>query len=242
MHSRHLLALALSAALLALPLAATAQDEGGEEEEGIFSWNAALASDYLFRGVSQNEEDPTLQLGADLNFANGLYVGAWASNVDFGDEGSPDVELDYYVGWNTDLSERWNLDLMLTRYAYLGEADDYGALDYNEFIATLSLDETYGFVLGYTNDVYALDDDGWYYGLTGSWTIADSFGLDVGVGHSTFASSTEIEDYTDWSISVNRDFGPVNISLGYYGTDGNGDDNFGDLADDRLMLMFSIGG
>ncbi|KAA2286293.1 TorF family putative porin [Arenimonas fontis] len=242
MQSKQLLPLALIAALLATPLAAVAQDEGGEEESGIFSWNAALTSDYLFRGVSQTNEDPALQLGADLNFSNGLYVGVWGSNVDFDEQGSPDVEVDYYVGWNTDLSERWNLDLMLNRYTYLGEADDYGPLDYNEFITTLTLDETYGFVLGYSNDVFALDDDGWYYGVTGSWTIADRFGLDVGVGHSTFGDSTGIEDYTDWSIAVNRDFGPVNVSLGYHGTDGNGDDNFGDWADDRLVLTFSIGG
>lgn len=242
MRTRHLLPLALTGALLALPLAATAQDEAGEEESGIFSWNAALTSDYMFRGASQSDEEPALQLGADLNFSNGLYVGVWGSNVDFAEEGGPDIEVDYYIGWNTDLSERWNLDLMINRYTYLGEADDYGPLDYNEFITTLTLDETWGFVLGYTNDVYALDDDGWYYGVTGNWTLADTYNVGFTLGRSTFASSTGYEDYSDWSFSVGRDFGPVNISLGYYGTDSDGEANFGSWADDRLVLTFSIGG
>lgn len=242
MHApKKLLPFALAAALLALPLAATAQDEAAEEEESMFSWNAALSSDYLFRGVSQNDEKPTLQLGADLNFGSGFYVGVWASNVDFG-AGGPDVELDTYIGWNTDLSERVNLDLALNRYNYIGEQDGYGALDYNEFLGVVTLDETWSLTLGYTNDVYALDDDGFYYGLGGSFDVGHGWGLDITVGQSTFGSSTGIDDYMDYSIGVNRDLGPVNMAIGYYGTDSSGTDNFGDAADDRFMITFSIGG
>ncbi|PRH82702.1 TorF family putative porin [Arenimonas caeni] len=242
MHTKKkLLPFALAAALLALPLAATAQDEAAEEEESMFSWNAALTSDYMFRGASQTDGEAALQLGADLNFDNGFYVGVWASNVDFG-TGGPDVEVDTYIGWNTDLGERVNLDLMLNRYNYLGEQDGYGAIDYNEFIGTLTLDETWSFTLGYTNDVYALDDDGFYYGLGGSFDVGMGWGLDVTVGHSTFGSSTGYEDYSDFSVGVNRDFGPVNVAVGYYGTDSAGDDNFGDTADNRFVVTFSIGG
>ena len=235
------LSIALSAALLSLPLAAAAQDEAAEESDSGFSWNAALTSDYVFRGVSQTDEDPALQLGMDFSFDNGFYVGAWGSNVDFG-TGSPDIELDTYIGWNTDLSDSVNLDLMLNRYNYFGEADWYGSADYNELIATLSVNETYNFTLGYTNDVYNLDDDGYYYGLAGSWGLGEAWGLDASVGRSAFGSSTFIEDYTDWSLSVNRDVGPVNIALGYYGTDSDGEWNFGEAADDRVVLTFSIEG
>ncbi len=242
MHTKKkLLPFALAAALLALPLAATAQEEAAEEEESMFSWNAALTSDYMFRGASQTDGEAALQLGADLNFDNGFYVGVWASNVDFG-TGGPDVEVDTYIGWNTDLGERVNLDLMLNRYNYLGEQDGYGAIDYNEFIGTLTLDETWSFTLGYTNDVYALDDDGFYYGLGGSFDVGMGWGLDVTVGHSTFGSSTGYEDYSDFSVGVTRDFGPVNVAVGYYGTDSAGDDNFGDTADNRFVVTFSIGG
>lgn len=244
MKTKHVLSLALAAALFA-PLAATAQDEApaeeaAAEEESIFSWNAAISTDYVFRGVSQTDEEASLQLGADLNFANGLYAGVWGSNVDFGD-GGPDIEVDTYVGWNTDLSERWNLDLMLNRYNYLGEQDGYGDIDYNEFIGTLTLDETWGFTLGYTNDVYALSEDGFYYGLSGSWEVF-GWGLDANIGRSTFDEATGIEDYVDFGVSINRDFGPVNAALGFYGTDREGDINFGEVADNRLMLTFSIGG
>ena len=241
------LSLALATALFALPLVASAQenpadetDVAAEEEESMFSWNAALTSDYVFRGVSQSDEEPALQLGADLAFDNGFYVGAWGSNVDFG-EGSPDIELDTYIGWNTDLADTVNLDVMLTRYNYIGESDDFGDGDYNELIGTLTWNEMIAFTAAYTNDVYALEEDGFYYAVNGSWELGGGFGLDAGVGRSLFDEATEIEDYTDWSLSVNRDFGPVNIALGYYGTDSNGDWNFGETADDRVVRTFSIG-
>lgn len=232
---------ALAALLLAAPALASAQDADEAEEASMLSWNAAIATDYMFRGVSQTDGEAALQLGADLSFDNGVYVGVWSSNVDFG-AGGPDIELDTYIGWNVDLNERWNLDLAVNRYNYIGEQDGYGAIDYNEFLANLALDETWTFSFGYTNDVYALDDDGFYYGLGGSFELGYDWGLDVTVGHSTFGDSTGIDDYSDFSVSFNRDFGPVNAAIGYYGTDAAGDDNFGEAADNRFMLTLSIEG
>jgi uncharacterized protein (TIGR02001 family) len=252
--SRSKIVLALAAALFALPLTGFAQEnpadetapaeeapEAVEEEESMFSWNAALTSDYVFRGVSQTDEDPALQGGFDLALAHGWYAGVWGSNVDFGD-GGPDVEIDTYIGWNHDLTDEWNLDLMLNRYNYIGEDDEFGDGDYNELIGALAWSEIVTLTVGYTNDVYGLSENGWYYGLGGSFELPGGFGLDVGVGRSTFADVTEIEDYTDWSIAVNPDFGPVNVAAGWYDTDSNGEYNFGDTADGRFVLTFSIEG
>jgi len=37
-------------------------------------------------------------------------------------------------------------------------------------------------------------------------------------------------------VGVSRSFGPAEVSLGYYGVDGKGRDNFGNLADNRVLL------
>lgn len=232
------LAIALAAALLAAPVTSFAQDAA--EEESAFSWNMALTSDYVFRGASQTEEDPAFQIGADFNFGAGFYVGAWASNVDFG-AGGPDAEIDTYIGWNTDLNEAWNLDLMLNRYNYTGEEDYFGDIEYTEFLATAVYDETYSFTFGYTNDVWASGENGFYYAAAGEWDIGKGFGLGAGVGYSTFDNSVA-NDYLDYSVSLNRDFGMVNASLSYVGTNNDGDFNFGDAGDDRVVLTFSIEG
>lgn len=236
------LSLALVAAMLALPMTALAQDAAAPEEaESPFTWSLDLTSDYVFRGASQTDEDPALQIGGDFSFGSGFYVGAWASNVDFG-TGGPDFEVDTFVGWNTDLNESFNLDLMVNRYNYIGSNDGFGNIDYNEFIAAVAYDETYTFTFGYTNDVYNLGEDSFYYNLGGSWDIGRGFALDAGFGLTTFSGSTGYEDYQDWSVGVSREFGAITAALGYYDTNSDGNVNFGDLADDRFVLTFSIGG
>ena len=224
---------AIAAALTqAAPFAASAQ-----ENESPYSWNVTAVSDYLFRGVSQTDEDPTLQAGFTYTSPVGLYAGVWGSGVDFG-AGDPKTEVDYLIGYGVDVSERVNFDVLLNRYTYLKSRHQ----NYNELITTVTWDETVSLTYGFTNDVYALGERGQYFGLGGSWDVGHDIGLDIAVGMSTFDDATGIDNYRDWSVSLNRDFGPVNAAIGYYDTDGEGTNNFGEVADGRVVLTFSIGG
>lgn len=80
-----------AAALVAAPAIATAQ----EAPEFSLSANVGVASDYVFRGVSQTNGDPQVFGGVDLGYGM-FYAGTWASNVDFGD--GEDLEFDIYAG------------------------------------------------------------------------------------------------------------------------------------------------
>jgi uncharacterized protein (TIGR02001 family) len=227
----------ISLALLALmPLAAQAQ----EEDSSGFNWNAAATSEYLFRGISQTDDHPAIQAGAGYSWSNGFYVGAWASNVDFGaaDEDT-DVEIDTFIGWNGDLGAT-NLDVQLVRYNYVGEPDgvDYA---YNELIGKLTFAENYTATLGYTNDYLNTDTDSFYGALGGTWEVGADVNLTAGVGYTTIQGPTD--GYLDYSVGANRDFGPVNIGLSYVGTDSEAEDLFGeDNTEDQVVLTFSIGG
>ena len=82
----------LAAAMLATSSAAFAEISG----------NVTLASDYVFRGISQTDNQIAIQGGLDYARDNGLYVGTWASSVDptFFDNGrDPQIELDIYAGY-----------------------------------------------------------------------------------------------------------------------------------------------
>ena len=73
----------LGAWLTAAPLVSFAQDaaeavEEEEEDDSGLSWNAAVTSDYLFRGVSQNSEKIALQGGIDYAWSNDSM---WATGV-----------------------------------------------------------------------------------------------------------------------------------------------------------------
>lgn len=230
---KHLIALAL---LAAMPIAAQAQDS--EDDGSGFNWNAAVTSEYMFRGISQTDDRPALQVGAGYSFSSGFYVGAWASNVDFG-EGT-DAEIDTFVGWNGDLAESTNLDVQLVRYNYVGEPDgvDYA---YNELIGKLTFNEQYNVTLGYTNDYLNSSTDSFYGAVGGSWEVGGGVNLTAGVGYTTIQGPED--GYLDYSVGVNRDFGPANISLNYVDTDNNAEDLFGeDNSEDRVVLTVSFGG
>ena len=228
-HARDCLAIA-AALSMAAPFTASAQ-----EDESPYSWNVTAVSDYLFRGVSQTDEKPTLQAGFTYTSPVGLYAGVWGSGVDFG-PGDPSTEVDYQIGYGVDVTPRVNFDALLNRYTYLGASE----LNYNELITTTTLDETYKLTVAYTNDVWNSSTDGWYFGLGGSWGLPKDFTLNANVGRSTFEDGIA-KDYTDWNVGVARQFGLFNVGLGYYGTDGNGRDNSGKLAHSRVMLSVAVG-
>ena len=225
----------ISMALLVLmPLAAQAQEDDGSG----FNWNAAVTSEYMFRGISQTDDKPAIQVGAGYSFSNGIYVGGWASNVDFGE--STDAEIDAFIGWNGDLNDSVNLDVQLVRYNYVGEPDgvDYA---YNELIGKVSFAENYSATLGYTNDFLNTDTDSFYAGVGGSWAVGNDFNVTAGLGYTTVQGPED--GYMDYSVGVNRDFGAANVALGYIGTDSSGEDLFGeDNAEDKFVLTVAFGG
>ncbi|NIO43860.1 MAG: hypothetical protein GTO41_29155 [Burkholderiales bacterium] len=107
-------ALALAAAL-ALPGIASAQDTPLP-----ISANVAFTTDYVFRGISQTNERFAVQGGFDwAGESTGIYIGTWASNVDFDSETS--VELDGYVGWAHSWGD-FGVDIGYLHYNYPGES------------------------------------------------------------------------------------------------------------------------
>lgn len=143
--SLSLLALAAIGSSAALASEPTPAPEG---RKFTYSFNVGGTSDYVFRGVSQNRENPAIQGGIDLGYGI-AYFGMWASSVDFGNNGDASTskmvstELDIYGG----IKPVWGpatFDLGVIYYAYPG-ANDGGAgkaqieeQDYVEFKAGVS--------------------------------------------------------------------------------------------------------
>jgi uncharacterized protein (TIGR02001 family) len=108
--------------LVAAIFAGAAAAAAAEAPVGI-SANAALVSDYRFRGISLSDRHPALQGGIDLTSRVGLFAGAWASTI--ADYEGADVEVDFYAGCATNLA---GLDLSVSANAYLypgGHGVDY---------------------------------------------------------------------------------------------------------------------
>ncbi len=98
------------------------------------SANVALASDYVFRYVSQTMEEPAISGGFDVDTGTGFYLGTWASNVDFGDDAN--IEIDVYGGYATEFDNGFGIDVGVINYEYFdNNANDnlveiYGGASY----------------------------------------------------------------------------------------------------------------
>ena len=155
--------------LLVFAPAATALD---------FSGTATATSDYVFRGISQTQGDAAPQLGVKLASDTGLYGSLWASRVDYGATLGSDAELDLVAGWNHTFAERWNLDVNLTRFTYPGTRAPAN-LDYNEVITTLTLDQRWWAMLGWSENVLASGERGVYSEVGGKFPLSDAFRLEA---------------------------------------------------------------
>jgi uncharacterized protein (TIGR02001 family) len=112
-----------SAVTMGDPMAALADDSPVSKVIGSVS----IASDYIFRGLSQTNRKPALQPSIEYDGASGWYVGAWASNVSWLSDVSTDdarvsnsVEIDGYAGYRGSLSPDWAYDVGLYTYYYPG--------------------------------------------------------------------------------------------------------------------------
>lgn len=226
-----LLKLSLLAAVGSLALTGAAQ--AADRPLGL-TFNVGAATDYVFRGFSQTDEDPQIFGGADISFAGIGYGGVWASNVDFGD--STDAEIDAYVGVKPTLGPV-TFDLGVIYYGYINDGNDW---DYWEFKLAGSVPAgpgTVGAAVYYTPDATGPSNtDGWYYELNGAVTIPDTkLSLSGALGRQTF--DRDYTDYTVWNVGVGY---AINDTLGvdvrYWGTDG--EDPLGSLAGDRVVAGF----
>jgi uncharacterized protein (TIGR02001 family) len=211
------------------------------------SGNVTLASDYRFRGISQLEGDisPAIQGGFDVAFDNGIYLGTWASNVNF--TGSA-IELDGYGGWSGDITDGINLDLGFLYYAYPKDSDLDA--DYYEFYGKLTwVGITFG--VAYSPDYFAETGKFGYFSGDYSWAFAENFSLDLHVGYNLFEDSDEFgngtflsddEDaYVDYSIGVSTSYFDLDWSAAFIGTSLDDEDYFdaSDLIDETIVLSVS---
>ena len=84
------------------------------------SGSAALASDYLFRGVSQTSNNAAAQAGMTFAHKSGVYFSLWGSSIASGFGG---LELDTLLGYSAPLtlgSLKSTVDVGVMRYNYPG--------------------------------------------------------------------------------------------------------------------------
>ena len=204
--------------------------------EGNVSANAAFTSDYVFRGISQSDNHFAVSAGADYAWElapNGLYLGAWASSVDFDDGGEGTAELDFYLGFTRTFGDI-NFDLGLIYYEYPGANN---SLDYD-------LDEAY-VNLGYkfASLKYSYSDN--YFAGTGNshyWEAGVDFELVNKVNMGLHVGSMDVQkasNYNDWKVALSREIDGFGFEIAYTDTNLSKSECGGNWCDGRAMLTIS---
>jgi uncharacterized protein (TIGR02001 family) len=232
-HKRSLIA---AAVLLAgsLPAIAAADEPA---IPGDFSANVALTSDYRFRGISQNGEEPAIQGGLDYSVdlgdtGFGLYAGAWGSSINFGDGDQAQVEMDWYGGVTTEV-KGVGVDLGVIYYSYPGAASSLN-YDYVEGALNLSYSPTEEVTLGvgYNYSPNYFGDSGTFHYPHVSVDFAPKLDTPFPITLGATAGYNYIEDeaafgvtgdYADWSVSVGTSYKIMNLSLAYIDSNEPGD-------------------
>ena len=203
-----------------------------------FTSNVTLISDYLYRGISQTGQKPALQGGFDFASAGGIYAGVWASNIswlsDAGVAENASLEIDTYVGFKSTFATDFSYDVGYLRYNYPGtyaagttkaDTDEiYGLIGYRWVTAKYShsLGKTFGMP-----DAKGTS----YIDVSASFPIADT-GITLGahIGKQTYKGSAADAfeaaganaTYTDYKLSVSKDFSGFILGLAYSDTNAKG--------------------
>lgn len=182
--------------------------------------NVALSTDYVFRGISQTNEDPAISGGLDFATDGGFYIGGWASNVNFGEGSDTSTEIDLYLGYAFDVSETVSLDFSYIYFLYPGETD---TLNYSEFVFGLSVND-FSFAVVYSPDYFGSDSDAFVFEADYSLGLAENWSLDFHAGY-TITDEDDIvgldvgDDYLEYSLGIATTRAGVDLSLTFHDTD-----------------------
>lgn len=186
------------------------------------AFNVGAVTDYRYRGISQMSLKPAVQGGIDYS-AGGLYLGAWASTIKWIHHfnGNSHVEIDLYGGYKGELSKGLGYDVGVLTYQYpsnnlspnANTTELYGALSFGPVSAKYSHAVTDTF--GNPNS-----KNSWYLDLSASFELADGWLLAPHIGHQKFTGPVgSVASYTDYSLTVSKDFSGLVPSLALVGTD-----------------------
>ena len=220
-------AIALAAAATLSSGAVMAADPAPAEIPAItITPNIGIVSDYLFRGISQNNKQAALQGGIDVAFKEGFYVGTWASQVSKWTAGTngDGYELDLYGGYKTEVSGV-GVDVGVITYNYPGSKS--GKSDGSNYLADTQeayVGLTYGpatfktsYVLGkhYFASTASADVSAkgtLYYDLTLAQEVAPKLTVSAHAGYTDYKESASGYtgygkfSYADYNIGLTYDY------------------------------------
>ena len=181
---------------------------------GQVSGNIAIQSDYVWRGLTQNEGDVSFQGGFDFEDESGFYAGVWGANVNFG---GASTEGDLYIGFANEI-EGFEYDVGIIEYTYHGSsvASDNNFTEYyvSGGIAGFGVSYAFGDEFGDNVEVgYGFDIEG----------------ISIGAAYGDYEDSHEY-----WTVGVSGEIEGIGWDISYWDVD------MDDGSDVDSSIVFTI--
>lgn len=233
--SRKVAALCGAAGIALLALSGAAQAEE-------FTWSATATgtSDYVFRGVSQSDEDPTIQGSVGIGYGM-FYAGVWASGIDFGPGEDADIEVDYYAGFKPTWGPA-TFDFGLIYYDYPGYTDDADLLELKggvsgEVAKSLTAGATLYWSPDYNEYEYIVYEGTLAYALPTFHVFAPT--ISGTVGHYDW-DTAGFADYTYWNAGLALAVEKLTFDFRYWDTDIDGCTSGVFSCDERFVFSATL--
>ncbi|WP_448212603.1 TorF family putative porin [Colwellia sp. MEBiC06753] len=165
-----------------------------------WSANIGVTSNYLWRGVTQSSDGPSISGGIDYAHESGFYAGTWVGSIDWGTGNG--TENDYYLGYSGEV-DGFGYDVGYIYYNYPAsgfEDSDFGEVYFNGSFGGL------GFGVAYTTNSQvskgsAFDAGDIYYNVSYGFDLPKEFSLSLLYGYYTFDASSDY-DYGHFQVDV----------------------------------------
>ena len=211
------LLLALAASLAAADAAAVTV---GGEVTGV--------SDYIFRGVSQNDAHPAAQLDLHATTDRGYFAGVWATTINASARPT-DYELEMYGGKRFQLSSTWSATVSAVDYLYEHRAGRRSG-DYQEIAVAVGYLDALSFSVAYSPNAvrywngYRLGRYSTYDAdLTGQWSLWRDLFATGGIGFYYLTEpevpGSNLTGYLYGNVGLALEHGPFRVDVGYYAAD-----------------------
>ncbi len=190
-------------------LAVMAFESAPSMAEGDLTANAAVTNNYLWRGLTQTQNQAAVSGGIDYAAKGGFYIGTWVSNVDFGPAyPSWYYENDFYFGYSGGDKVKYDFG-----YIYYNYPDQDVNVDFGEVYGKFT-------VANFGASVYALTNtqipegpgqdlgafSAFYVSLDYSVPLKNDLSIGLHAGHYSGkdfnAAFNGTPEYTDYNVSM----------------------------------------
>ncbi|MBO1255945.1 hypothetical protein J3L16_09640 [Alteromonas sp. 5E99-2] len=171
---------------------------------------ARLSSDWIYHGLSETGENPSLGINAEYRLSS-----SWVSGIAFRDAKNDGLRqrhrnVDGYLGWEHPINEDWFTGIYIKRRSFVGAAREW---DFNELTVQSSHSSGFGFGFDVSDDYYATDSRSIALEASYSRPISSQSFWRATLGH--FDLNNQF-DYQYANIKAGYQYKLISIELGYH--------------------------